>query len=81
MAKLDTTKTDAVEETATARTFVYNGAEMEDPDPNMKDEDVKTYYSQVYPEVTTANLSISFEDRDGVRTKIVTFKKAAGTKG
>lgn len=64
-----------------ARVFVYNSAELEDPDPAMSDADVKGTYEQVYPELTTANLEIKFEDRAGVKTKIVTFKKAAGTKG
>ncbi|RYG65702.1 PRTRC system protein C [bacterium] len=63
------------------RVFIYNGAELEDPDPAMADKDVKNQYAQAYPELTTANLEVKFEDRGGVKTKVINFKKAAGTKG
>lgn len=68
-------------EEAAQRVFVYNEAELEDPDASMGDKAVQNHYAQVYPELTTANLSISFEDRAEGRTKVVNFKKAAGTKG
>ena len=73
----DKTKT----ETFAARTFVYNGAELEDPDMGMDEKEVKKLYESAYPELTTATMVVSFEDRAGVRTKVVTFEKAAGTKG
>lgn len=76
-----TTSTETTPKTTEPRVFVYNGAELEDPDTAMSDGDVKKFYEQVYPELTTANLDIKFETRDGVKTKVINFKKAAGTKG
>jgi PRTRC genetic system protein C len=75
------TKSKKTTEEAAARVFVYNGSELEDPDAGMSEADVKKIYEQAFPELTTANLVVSFEDRSGVKTKVVTFKKAAGTKG
>lgn len=63
------------------RIFVYNGTELEDPDPALADKDVKKFYEQIYPELTTANLEIKIETREGIKTRVIGFKKAAGTKG
>jgi PRTRC genetic system protein C len=63
------------------RKFVYNGAELEDPDPAMSEKDVKTYYAQVYPELTTANPVTEIKGTGDNRYREISFKKATGTKG
>ena len=68
-------------EMALPRRFKYNGAELEDPDFNMSEADVKKMYESAYPELTTANLSMEIKTINGTRTREYTFKKAVGTKG
>lgn len=59
------------------RKFFYNGSELEDPDPNMSEQEVKAAYESAFPELTTA--TIKMEIKDGFRN--YKFVKAAGTKG
>ena len=59
------------------RQFIYNNAVLEDPDPSMSDADVKKFYESLYPDLTTATMSI--ENKPDV--KVIQFKKSVGTKG
>jgi len=60
------------------RVFVYNGASLEDPDPQMKADDVRKQYAAVYPALTNASI-VGPKKAGDVET--YEFKVSAGTKG
>ncbi len=60
-----------------ARTFEYNGASLNDPDPRMSTEQVKDFYSAAYPELATAAVE-GPEERNGKLH--YSFRRAVGTK-
>jgi len=60
------------------RVFVYNAMQLDDPDPAMKPEEVKEFWSDVYPELTQAVIEGPEYKDDCIQ---YTFRKAVGTKG
>ncbi|MBP7526715.1 MAG: PRTRC system protein C [Syntrophorhabdaceae bacterium] len=60
------------------RIFVYNAMQLDDPDTNMKPEEVKEFWSDVYPELTQAVIEGPEYKDDCIQ---YTFRKAVGTKG
>lgn len=62
----------------TTREFRYNAIALQDPNPNHTIEQVRDFYSTVYPEI----LNAAIEGPESVGNKVVyTFKRAVGTKG
>jgi PRTRC genetic system protein C len=67
-----------MEKTTLKRSFSFNGLKLPEPDERMSIEEVKSFYANQYPELTTAAIS---------RPEIVgnsiqyTFSRAIGTKG
>ena len=60
------------------RTFRYNNRPLDDPDSKMTPEEVKTFYSHLYPELTQAII----EGPEYEKEKMVyTFTRSVGTKG
>lgn len=60
------------------REFRYNAVKLADPAPAMTLVQVRDFYSNVYPEIISADI----EGPDLVGGKqIYTFKRAVGTKG
>lgn len=63
---------------ASKRAFRYNNIPLADPDPNMNVQQVRDFYANIYPEITTAEI-------DGPENKganiVYTFRRAVGTKG
>lgn len=59
------------------RSFHFNGITLADL-PGLGVEQVKAYYSSLYPELATAAVEMG-EVRDGVQT--VTFQRQVGSKG
>ncbi len=64
--------------TALKRVFVYGALQLDDPDTGMKPEEVKEFWSDVYPELTQAVVEGPDYKEDAVE---YTFRKAVGTKG
>ncbi len=60
------------------RIFIYNAMQLDDPDPDMKTEEVKEFWSDVYPELTQAVIEGPEYKDDCIQ---YTFRKAVGTKG
>jgi PRTRC genetic system protein C len=60
------------------RAFTYNKIPLQDPDPKMSIEEVRTFYLNLYPELTNAEIE-GPEQKDN--TLLYTFRKAVGTKG
>jgi PRTRC genetic system protein C len=60
------------------RAFSYNGIALQDPDPNLSAEDVRTFYLTLYPELASA--AIEGPEQQGDVTTY-TFRRAVGTKG
>lgn len=61
-----------------ARVFRHNGRDLQDPDPKQTPEQVKDFYANIYPELTTA--AIEGPKHKGANA-IYEFRKAVGTKG
>ncbi len=63
---------------ASKRAFRYNNIPLVDPDPKMSVQQVREFYANIYPEITTAEI-------DGPENKgeqiVYTFRRAVGTKG
>ena len=64
---------------AAKRTFKYNSLTLQDPDAGMGPEEVKAFYSSIYPELTQA----VFEgpDYDELQCMTYEFRRSMGTKG
>ncbi len=60
------------------RKFEFNGVKLEDPDPNMSNEEVRDFYSTHYPELASAGIKGPFQS-NGV--DVWTFQIKTGTKG
>jgi PRTRC genetic system protein C len=60
------------------RVFLYGTARLADPDSSMSPQEVKEFYSMMYPELTTAEIEGFTENGEVIE---YTFKKAVGTKG
>lgn len=60
------------------REFRYNGVALPDPGPQHTLEQVREFYSAMYPEITSA--AIEGPENIGAKT-IYTFRRAVGTKG
>jgi PRTRC genetic system protein C len=67
-----------VEKTTLKRSFSFNGLKLPEPDEQMSVEEVKSFYANQYPELTTA--AISGPEIVG-NTIQYTFSRAIGTKG
>jgi PRTRC genetic system protein C len=61
-----------------ARSFLYNGVKLPDPDPKMAPDEVKAAYSHQYPELATA--AITGPEASGEHL-LYRFVRAIGTKG
>ncbi|MGH7216102.1 MAG: PRTRC system protein C [Nitrospiraceae bacterium] len=60
------------------RVFIYNGIRLPDPGADLSAAQVKDYYSAMYPELTTAEVTSPKENGDAHE---YTFRKTTGTKG
>ncbi len=60
------------------REFVYNGAKIPDPNPEMTVEQVRDLLTAAYPEISTAAVS---GPEDAGKTLRYTFTRAIGSKG
>ena len=63
---------------AVNRVFSYSGVMLPDPDPAMTPQEVKDYFTNIYPELV--NASIEGGDFDGTNQQF-TFRRGTGTKG
>ena len=62
----------------TKRIFKYGSLVLDDPDISFSEEEVREFYSDVYPELTQATIEGPEPSEDGL---VYTFVKAVGTKG
>ena len=60
------------------RVFKYNNMKLEDPDVKMTVEEVKQFYSNVYPEITQ---SVTEGPEYKGKEMVYSFTRAVGTKG
>ncbi len=60
------------------RIFEYSGMRLNDPDPTMNPEDVKHFYTAVYPELSQAVIEEPVRRGDRL---VYAIKRAVGTKG
>jgi len=60
------------------RSFKYNGILLDDPDVEMSPEEVKEFYSNIYPELTQAEID---GPEVGDETMEYVFRRVYGTKG
>lgn len=60
------------------REFVYHGASMADPNPKFSIEEVRSFYANQFPELTTAAISGPENVGDRLRYR---FERAIGSKG
>ena len=67
-----------MERTALKRSFSFNGLKLPEPDERMSVEEVKAFYANQYPELTTA--AVSGPEVVG-NVMQYTFSRAIGTKG
>jgi len=67
-----------IEAKVMSRSFSYNGVKLPDPDPRLTAEEVKTIYSNQYPELATA--AITGPEASGEHLQY-SFVRAIGTKG
>jgi PRTRC genetic system protein C len=75
----DTATTPAVR---VRRKFLYGTTQLADPNPALTPQEVKRHYSETYPELTTASITLEgTEEKNGVKTETWQLKKVAGTKG
>lgn len=70
------TKTIAI--IALTRVFLYNGAELPDPGPQLTVEQVKEIFSAGYPELTNATVG---EPVTKANKLVYSFERTAGAKG
>jgi PRTRC genetic system protein C len=71
----------ALKKEALKREFVIDGKTktvLPDPDPNMSPDQVMTFYTNTYPELTTAIVHGPTYDNDKI---VYRFKSTVGTKG
>jgi PRTRC genetic system protein C len=67
-----------MEVTKAVREFKYNGVALKDPDPSYSLEQVREFYSAIYPEIVNAD--IEGPTMTGSKT-CYEFRRAVGTKG
>jgi PRTRC genetic system protein C len=60
------------------REFVYHGTSLADPDPKLSIEEVRSFYANQFPELTTAAISGPETVGDRLRYR---FERAIGAKG
>ena len=60
------------------REFVYHGTSLADPNPKMSIEEVRSFYANQFPELTTAAISGPEAVSDRLRYR---FERAIGSKG
>ncbi|HNQ63115.1 MAG: hypothetical protein BWY15_02320 [Firmicutes bacterium ADurb.Bin193] len=60
------------------RSFKYNAITLDDPEPEMSPEDVKEFYSNIYPELVQAEIEGPEVGDEAIE---YTFRRAYGTKG
>lgn len=68
----------ALNVTGIKRVFKYQGKSLKDPDPTMSPEDVMSFYTGTYPELTTSNVHGPKINNDVAEYE---FKTTVGTKG
>lgn len=61
-----------------ARKFRYNGMDLDDPDPQMKPEEVKQVFALTYGELNNASVTGPTKEGDD---QVYTFSRAVGAKG
>jgi len=67
-----------VEKITLKRSFSFNGLKLPEPDERMSVEEVKSFYANQYPELTTAAISGPEIVGNSIQ---YTFSRAIGTKG
>ncbi len=67
-----------MEKTTLKRSFSFNGLKLPEPDEQMSVEEVKSFYANQYPELTTAAISGPEFIGNSIQ---YTFSRAIGTKG
>ena len=67
-----------MEKTTLKRSFSFNGLKLPEPDERMSVEEVKSFYANQYPELTTAAISGPEIVGNSIQ---YTFSRAIGTKG
>jgi PRTRC genetic system protein C len=60
------------------RLFLYSGRMLADPDPSLTPEQVKAFFSNIYPDLANAVIQ---EARFEGETQTYEFQRAMGTKG
>lgn len=60
------------------RVFRWGAQELPDPDPTMSPEEVRDYYSSVYPQLTTA--AVEIKEADGQEVTFAQPAKPASAK-
>ena len=60
------------------REFVYHGSSLGDPNPKLSIEEVRSFYANQFPELTTATISGPETVGDRLRYR---FERAIGSKG
>lgn len=65
---------------ALTRVFKYDGKTLDDPNPKMTPEQVKSFYAPQYPELATAGIGSPVTDLKA-GTVTVEFIKSYGRKG
>ena len=78
MSTLSTPPKMTLKTTLLPREFVYNGAKIPDPSPEMTVEQVRDLLTAAYPEIATAAVS---GPEDAGRCLRYTFTRAIGSKG
>jgi len=66
------------------RVFVYDDREFPDPDPKLKVDEVRQYYTTFFPELSNAESKESKrpnKENPAEMDDVITFKKRVGTKG
>ena len=60
------------------REFLYHGTSLADPNPRLSIEEVRSFYANQFPELTTAAISGPETVGDRLRYR---FERAIGSKG
>ncbi len=60
------------------REFLYHGTSLADPNPKFSIEEVRSFYANQFPELTTASISGPETVGDRLRYR---FERAIGSKG
>ena len=68
----------AIETQQLARSFRYNSVDLQDPGPEFNLEQVRDFYSTMYPEIISAAIEGPEQKDDKL---VYTFRRAVGTKG